>query len=158
MTIWKRGNLEMRQWDKLCAFIHDSRLTIHHSLFTQMEPSQLTKFLQTSPLLTLEAVNSIAAEFIQKDWKKGDILLKAGRVANEYVFLESGFIRSYVFDTEGNEITLDFFTTNDLVFEVTSFFQRIPSQEFLEALTDCTGWVLTYEKLNNLFHSLPAFR
>jgi CRP-like cAMP-binding protein len=120
--------------------------------------SALIEFLKRSPLLSLEAVQVIASEFVQKDWRKGAMFLKAGRIADEYIFLEKGFIRSFVFDTEGNEITLDFFTDNDLVFEVSSFFQRIPSQENLEALTECTGWVLTYEKLNNLFHSLPAFR
>jgi CRP-like cAMP-binding protein len=45
-----------------------------------------------------------------------------------------------------------------MVFEVASFFQRQPSQETFEAITNCTGWVLAYEKLNALFHALPEFR
>ncbi|HEX7846513.1 MAG TPA: Crp/Fnr family transcriptional regulator [Chitinophagaceae bacterium] len=118
----------------------------------------LVQFLSNSPFLPPALINTIASEFEFKEWEKGELFLKEGKISNEYLFLENGFIRSFVFDIEGNEITLDFFTNNELVFEVSSFFQRIPSQENFETLTPCKGWVLTYEKLNNLFHTLPAFR
>ena len=118
----------------------------------------LETFLKNSPFLTHDAVKHIVAQFTEKHLKKGELFLKQGRVSNEYLFLEQGFIRSYLFDTEGNEITINFYANNDIVFEVASFFQRIPSQENFEATTNCTGWVLTYEKLNKLFHELPEFR
>jgi len=123
-----------------------------------MERTALINFLTKAPQLDAESAVYIAEQFEYKELKKGDRFLRAGRVADEYMFLENGFIRSYVLDTEGNEITLNFYATNDLVFEVASFFQRIPTQENFEATTDCIGWVMNYEKLNNLFHALPAFR
>jgi CRP-like cAMP-binding protein len=123
-----------------------------------MDREALLAFLRKAPQLDDESATYIAQQFEFKKLMKSDQFIKAGRVSDEYMFLENGFIRSYVFDTEGNEITLNFYSTNDLVFEVASFFQRIPSQENFEAATDCVGWVLTYEKLNQLFHALPAFR
>ena len=45
-----------------------------------------------------------------------------------------------------------------MVFEVSSFFNRTKSRENIQALSDCKGWVVTYEKLNRLFHGLPEFR
>jgi CRP-like cAMP-binding protein len=45
-----------------------------------------------------------------------------------------------------------------VVFEVTSFFNRVPSKENIQALTDCSGWFITYDQLNHFFHALPEFR
>ena len=118
----------------------------------------LIQFLKQVPPLNEESASFIAEQFELKELKKGDRFIKAGRIPNEYMYLEKGFIRSFVFDTEGNEITLNFYSANNVVFEVASFFQRQPSQENFEATTDSVGWILTYEKLNNLFHALPEFR
>ena len=123
-----------------------------------MNRQVLINFLKNSPHLDSKSAEHIADQFECKELNKGEKFIKSGRIADEYMFLEIGFIRSYLFDTEGNEITLNFYTPHEMVFEVASFFQRQPSQETFEAITDCTGWVLTYEKLNALFHALPEFR
>lgn len=123
-----------------------------------MERQALINFLKNTPYLDGRSAEYIADQFEHKQLNKGDKFIRSGRIADEYMFLEDGYIRSYLFDTEGNEITLNFYTPLEMVFEVASFFQRQPSQETFEAITDCTGWVLNYEKLNGLFHALPQFR
>jgi CRP-like cAMP-binding protein len=123
-----------------------------------MDRQVLISVLKNSPHLDSKSAEHIATQFECKELNKGEKFIKSGRIADEYMFLEIGFIRSYLFDTEGNEITLNFYTPHEMVFEVASFFQRQPSQETFEAITNCTGWVLTYEKLNALFHALPEFR
>ena len=123
-----------------------------------MNGSPLETFIKNAAALTNESASFLAEQFEYRELKKGKLLIRIGKVADEYMFLENGFIRSYLFDTKGNEITLDFYSDHQLVFEVASFFQRIPSQENFEAMSDCTGRVLTYEKLNKLFHALPEFR
>lgn len=67
-------------------------------------------------------------------------------------------MRAFLHDTEGNDVTINFYSANSVVFEVTSFFQRVPTQENIQALTACVGWVLTFDELNMLFHTIPAFR
>ena len=123
-----------------------------------MDRQTLIGFLKHTPYLSEEKAKEISQEFEFKEISKGEKFIKTGRTANEYLFLQSGFIRSYLFDIEDNEITLNFYGPNEVVFEVASFFQRQPSQENFEAITYCSGWVLTYEKLNALFHALPEFR
>lgn len=123
-----------------------------------MNSNSLTQYFLQSGKLNAETIIQVSAAFEPTKLKKGDHLLKEGSIANEYLFLESGVIRHYVNDTEGNDITLNFYTQNQLVFEVASFFKRIPTEENFEVLSDCTGWVLTYEKLNHLFHTIPEFR
>jgi CRP-like cAMP-binding protein len=100
----------------------------------------------------------IADNFESMTILKNDFLLKEGTICNEYFFLEKGFVRAYTFDTDGNEVTTNFYEQRSIVFEVASYIKRTPSQENIQALTDCSGWKGNYTNLQNLFHTIPEFR
>ena len=85
-------------------------------------------------------------------------MLKEGRISDEYFFLETGFIRAFANDIEGNDVTTNFYSATQVVFEVSSFFNRTVSKENFQAIVDCEGWYITYEQLNKLFHSMHEFR
>lgn len=89
---------------------------------------------------------------------KSDLFLREGKVSNNYLFLEEGIMRAFTHDTNGEEITTAFFSSGDFVIEVASFFQRIPTAENIQAITDCKGWIITFEQIQMLFHSMPEFR
>lgn len=89
---------------------------------------------------------------------KGDFLLQKGQIANEYYILEHGLIRSYLYDYEGNEITIDFKGDKKVSVEVASLFQRVPTQEYIQCLTDCTLWKIRFDDFQELFHQIPAMR
>lgn len=122
------------------------------------EKEYLQKFFENSGKFNAIKAKEIAGYFEVKEVSKGSFFLKEGQVSNEYMILERGFMRAFSFDPDGNEVTTAFHTTTYPVFEVASFFNRTPSRENIQALTDCDGWVITYEKLNSLFHSIPEFR
>ena len=123
-----------------------------------MESQILIEFLRRTNLVSIQTAESIAAEFAPKKIVANQYLLKEGNISDEYVFLESGFMRSFARDMDGDEVTTNFYWENQLVFEVSSFFNRTKSKENIQAIDDCKGWFITYEQLNNLFHSLPEFR
>jgi CRP-like cAMP-binding protein len=100
----------------------------------------------------------IANVFVPKAIGKQDFLLRAGKVSDEYLFLDSGFMRAFAYDTDGNDVTTGFYASGQIVFEVASFFNRTPSQEYIQALTDCQGWCISHQQLNALFHARPEFR
>lgn len=89
---------------------------------------------------------------------KGEFFLEIGKVSDQYLFLETGLLRAYLHDTDGNEVTTEFFTEKNVAFEVTSFFHRKPSQVHIQAITDCTAFSIRFHELNTLFHERPAFR
>lgn len=89
---------------------------------------------------------------------KNDFLLKEGKVNDRYFFLQSGFMRAYTHDVDGNEITTNFYKKDSVVFEVSSFYLRTPSTENIHALTDCRGYAISYTQLNLLLHTIPEFR
>jgi CRP-like cAMP-binding protein len=123
-----------------------------------MSSQKLIHFLHDSKHMSLATATQVAGIFSFKEIERNDFLLKEGKVCNEYVFLEKGFLRSFAYDTDANDISTNFYVEGQVVFEVSSFFNRTPSRENIQAITDCSGWIITYDQLNNLFHSLPEFR
>lgn len=107
---------------------------------------------------TSSKIEEIVSFFEERTLKKEELFLEIGDVSNEYLFLEQGFIRAYTYDHHGNDVTTAFYSNNNVVFEPASFFMRMKSEENFQALTDCKGYSITYEKLNTLFHSIPEFR
>jgi len=122
------------------------------------EKEPLQQFFENSGKVNAIKAKEIADYFEAKEIAKGNLFLKEGQVSNEYLVLHTGFMRAYSFDTDGNEVTTAFHNNKQPVFEVASFFNRIPSKENIQALTDCRGWIISYEQLNMLFHSIPEFR
>lgn len=123
-----------------------------------MEKKPLMQFILNSNLVSLQAAETIAGAFCAKEITKNSFLLKEGRVSDEYFFLEKGFMRAFVYNTAGNDVTTHFYAPGQVVFEVSSFFNRTVSKESIQATCDCSGWYISYAQLNDLFHSLPEFR
>lgn len=91
-------------------------------------------------------------------FKKGEFLLKEDEIADEYYLLEKGLVRAFVLDFDNNETTTEFFCENEIVIVPSSLFQRMPSKENLQTLTDCTLWKIDFEKFQELFHSIEGIR
>lgn len=119
---------------------------------------QLIGFLTSTHVISGVKASEIAAYFEEKELQKNALFLKEGQVSNEYLILSSGFMRAYSVDLSGNEVTTAFYSAVQPVFEVASFFNRAPSKENIQALTPSKGWVITFENLNHIFHSIPEFR
>jgi CRP-like cAMP-binding protein len=123
-----------------------------------MHASPLTQFIHDTRLVSLSTADLIAQSFSEKLLVKNEFLLKAGQIADTYLFLETGYMRAFAEDVAGNEVTTAFYSPGQMIFEVSSFFNRSRAKENFQALTDCRGWTLTYTELNELFHALPEFR
>jgi CRP-like cAMP-binding protein len=119
---------------------------------------KLINYFLASGLVAPSKVEEIVDPFTEKEIPKNEFLLKEGTVSNEYLFLEEGFMRSFAYDLDGIDITTAFSGKDQVVFEVSSFFNRTISKENIQALTDCKGWSITYQQLNMLFHTIPDFR
>lgn len=123
-----------------------------------MNKELLINFIQNNLPTSRKTLDEIAEHFKEIAFTKNDYFLKEGQVSNDYLFLADGFMRAFTFDTDGNEVTTYFYPKNRVVFEASSFFMRIASTENIQAVTDCKGFTITFEKLNMLFHSIPEFR
>jgi CRP-like cAMP-binding protein len=123
-----------------------------------MNKEQLSIFFHDTSGIPLSRAKEIMDRFEHKVIQKNHFLVTEGKITDEYLFLESGYMRAFAFDIAGVEISTNFYSPGQMVFEVASFFNRTRSKENIQALTDCEGWFITYKQLNDLFHSLPEFR
>ena len=124
----------------------------------RLNKNPLIDLIQHTIPVSINTAADIAVHFEERTFVKNDLFLRENTVSNSYLFLESGIFRAYTIDHEGNDITTNFYTSNQMVFEVASFFTRSRSKENIQALTDSNGWEITYDTLNMLFHSIPEFR
>ncbi len=108
--------------------------------------------------ITKEELTLIIPRYREVKFDKNDYLLKEGQVEKKYWFVESGFIRSYIIDTEGNDITFNLYASGDVVIDYPSIFFFAPTRENIQALTDCVCWEIDVESFQELFGSVPNYR
>jgi CRP-like cAMP-binding protein len=123
-----------------------------------MDKQSLILFIQSVFPVTEKSAAEIAGHFSGIEIARNEYLLTESKTCNSYLFLEDGFMRAFTYDVKGNDVTTNFYTKNQVVFEAASFFLRSPSTENIQALVDCKGWVINFDQLQVLFHSAPDFR
>ncbi len=99
-----------------------------------------------------------AEQFELIELQKGDLILKENKISKETYFLESGFIRSFTFDNNGEEITTNIFSAPCFVNDFLSFFKQQPTKENIQTLTNCNLWKMSYDVVQTNFHTYPEFR
>lgn len=110
--------------------------------------------LYQHPLITPPDLKVIIEAHKAISSAKGDFLLQKGQIANAYYIVETGLIRSYVYDFNGNDITTGFIGKNEIAIDVVSLFNRVPSEEYFQALTDCTCYMIDLETFQGLYHTI----
>ncbi|MEO0468807.1 MAG: Crp/Fnr family transcriptional regulator [Bacteroidota bacterium] len=104
-----------------------------------------------------EELALVLSQFTSMSFAKNDFLMREGETAAYYFFLESGVARSYAVDTEGNDITTNFFSRTDIVIDWHAYFLKTPCREYIQAIKPCLAWRISFENFMKLFH-LEAFR
>jgi CRP-like cAMP-binding protein len=121
-------------------------------------PAAVVGFIQSLMPMPPEKAAHIAQKFMPKTVKRHEYVLREGKICQESLFVESGYIRAFVHDPDGNEVTINIYQPNSFVNNLVSFFRREPSSENFQAVTDCTAWAIPYDTLQTLFHGMPEFR
>jgi CRP-like cAMP-binding protein len=102
-------------------------------------------------------LETILAQYKRIEFDKNEYLIEEGSLANYYYFMESGFVRSYIIDLEGNDISTKFFSTGDIVIDWHSYFLKTNCRENFQAITPIVAWKISFENFMKLFH-IEAFR
>ena len=102
-------------------------------------------------------LENILNQYQRIEFAKNDYLIQEDSTANYYYFIESGYVRSYVIDLEGNDISTKFFSSSDIVIDWHSYFLKTKCRENVQAITACVAWKITFENFMKLF-KIEAFR
>jgi CRP-like cAMP-binding protein len=125
-----------------------------------MTPNQdlLIHFIRTIMPMPQDKAEAIACLFHEKNVANNELLLKAGRQCTEFHFLCSGFMRAWTVDLKDKAVTTAFYQEGMPVCELFSFFKHQPSKENIQALADSTSLYITFDELQQAFHTMPEFR
>ncbi len=117
----------------------------------------LNKVFASSGITSAE-LEIIIPKYKEIHFAKNEYLLQEATVEKKYWFIESGFVRSYVIDTDGNDITFNLYAASDVVIDYPSFFFFAPTRENIQALTDCVCWEIDFISFTELFNAIVNFR
>lgn len=121
-------------------------------------PLTLFQKIYNHPLFTSGDLDKIVSLHQKVVLQKNDFLLEVGKTANAYYLVDKGLLRFYVNDFNGNEITTQFICENEIANAVSSLFQRIPSSQNIQAVTDAVVWKIEFSDFQHLYHSMEAVR
>ncbi|WP_299365919.1 Crp/Fnr family transcriptional regulator [Winogradskyella sp.] len=78
----------------------------------------------------------------RKEYKKGELILKSGKICRKLYFLEDGFLRFYLL--KDGETVSKFFTQSPYCFtSQRSFTKDIPTNDNIEVLKDAVIWEIS---------------
>lgn len=118
----------------------------------------LQKYITSILPMSTDKSAFLAEQFDPIEISKNELLLKENKTAKDTFVLEMGFVRSYTFDQNGEEVTTNIFSAPCFVNDFLSFFKQQPTSENYQCLTHCKLWTMSYEKVQNCFHTYPEFR
>ena len=106
--------------------------------------------------LSEELINYLRANLEIKELKKGDYLLKKGRVCTHIYFIESGLLRCF-YKKNGAEATSWLMTEGNVIVSVSSFFNQKESRESIRAMEATVLVGIPFEKLEYMNRTFIEF-
>lgn len=107
--------------------------------------------------LNEEQATTFVSFLRSKKTKKKEVLLHAGKVANDAAFVVSGCFRSFQFDENGHEVILQFAPSNWWITDNYSFISQQPNRTSIDCIEEGEVFLLSREDQIRLFDLVPPF-
>ncbi|GAA5220683.1 Crp/Fnr family transcriptional regulator [Membranihabitans marinus] len=108
-------------------------------------------FLQSITSIDEATIEALKPLFKRKELKKNQNFIEAGVKAKKIAFLESGILRAYYRNDEGQEYNKHFFIPPCFIGGYSSLVSGKTNQIIQQALTDCVIWEANYSALVQLY-------
>ncbi|CAM4369343.1 cAMP-binding domain of CRP or a regulatory subunit of cAMP-dependent protein kinases [Pedobacter westerhofensis] len=118
---------------------------------------KLIKFFDNLFPLNSEERQEVYTHFNERRIKRRGFILQHGDVCKHFTFVVSGCLKMYVIDLAGKEHNLQFVTENDWVSDLTSFYQEIPSNVYIEAIEPAVILQVKHDDLLSLYTRYHKF-
>jgi len=102
------------------------------------------------------SLDAIISSFEVKKIKKGEFFLESGKICRKMAFIASGYLRMYDI-ADGKEITLWIGSSGKFITSLSSFVFESSNYWNIQALTDCTLYVINRKKHFDLGKQTPKW-
>ncbi len=110
----------------------------------------LINYLLRFGQLNAQQIELIKSKAQPTELKKDGYFSEAGKIPRRVAFIEEGILRVSYYNSAGEDITKYFIDENNFAVDINSYTQRIPSSEYVQAVTDCRLIVFSRETLDEL--------
>ena len=104
--------------------------------------------------LNQQQLELISKKAVEKDLKKEAYFSEAGKVSKQVGFVIEGIVRVCYYNNRGEEITKYFIEENNLVVDLESFDNEIPSTAYVQAVTDCRLLIFSKKDWQDLLDTI----
>ncbi|MDX2285967.1 MAG: Crp/Fnr family transcriptional regulator [Bacteroidia bacterium] len=106
---------------------------------------------------SLPDLDTVLSRFAPRSFRRGAMILQAGEVCRQCLFVVRGCIQVFVYDSEGNEMTRDFAVEESWLVEISSFMQQTPAQENFRAAERTEVLAIGPEDFREMMAQVPPF-
>lgn len=117
---------------------------------------QLRNCISNQINIDKESLESIVSAFEIQTIKKGEFFLKSGRICRKMAFIETGYLRMYDI-ADGKEITFWVGSNGKFITSLSSFIFESENFWNIQAVTDCTIFVINRQKHFELCKQQPKW-
>ena len=111
---------------------------------------ELINYLLQFGNLNQQQIDLVQNKAKEVQLKKDDYFSEAGKIAKHVAFIVDGIFRVCYYNNKGEEITRYFIDENNFAVDLNSFNNKIPSSEYVQAITDCKLVVFSADALKEL--------
>jgi len=104
--------------------------------------------------LNQQQLDLISSKARDLDLQKDAYFSEAGKVSQQVGFVVEGIVRVCYFNNKGEEITKYFIEEHNLVVDLESFENEIPSTAYVQAITDCKILVFSKKDWRDLLDTI----
>ncbi|WP_312764757.1 Crp/Fnr family transcriptional regulator [Epilithonimonas sp.] len=112
---------------------------------------ELINYLLQFGNLNQQQIDLITQKTVEKEIRKDEYFVEAGRMFNDVIFILEGVLRICYYNNEGNEITKYFVDENHLL---ANPYQGEPMTEYIQATTDCKFLIFSQKDWQELSNTI----
>jgi CRP-like cAMP-binding protein len=113
---------------------------------------KVIEYINSISPISDETIKELESIFKVQNLKKNELFIDSGTVAKKVAVLETGIMRAFYRNGEGQEYNKHFFKAPCFIGGYSSLISGKPNQIIQQALTDCKLWEVDYLKLTNLYN------
>ncbi len=98
---------------------------------------ELLEYILQFGNLNQQQIALLSSKATELNLRKNDYFSEAEKISRQVGFILNGIVRVCYYNNKGEEITKYFIEENNLVVDLNSFDNNIPSSSYVEAITDC---------------------
>lgn len=107
--------------------------------------------------LNQQQIDLITSKAVEAELHKEEYFSEAGKVPDKIGFVVEGVIRICYYNNQGEDITRYFVDENHLVVDINCFDNKIPSSEYIQAVTNCKFILISREDWDDLSNTIVGW-